>query len=193
MIYVWLIFAIFIALIGIAYYYDYRNDKKEFRFSVLNVGKKILEYSLVLLILFGIKSAYSYFIPLNKTHGVEYNSVREKLGIPTIGENWENRKYDSDQFTTTWWKKDNSDGHFKKIVEYGIINAKSETDYYQNENLKGTFAWSKYDFANNTFEYFLEKPNDTKVSISKNGNLKFEKPTEISKISKSDFEKYIKE
>jgi hypothetical protein len=68
-----------------------------------------------------------------------------------------------------------------------------ETDYYQNAKRKGTFAWSKYEFSNNEFEYFLEKPNEKTVSVTKNGNLKLEKPTETLKINKTEFEKYIAE
>jgi len=121
MIYIWLIFAILIAIIGIAYYYDYKSDKKEFRFSVLNIGKKILEYSLILLILFGIKSAYSYFIPLNKTHGVEYNSERLKLGIPQISDNLKYIPEWSEQFEIVWYDENSKNGHFKKVIEYGIL------------------------------------------------------------------------
>ena len=173
MIYIWLIFAILIAIIGIAYYYDYKSDKKEFRFSVLNIGKKILEYSLILLILFGIKSAYSYFIPLNKTHGVEYNSERLKLGIPQISDNLKYIPEWSEQFEIVWYDENSKNGHFKKVIEYGILNAKSETDYYKNENKKDTYVWSEYDFTNNAFEYYMHKPNYKIASVTKNGKLKF--------------------
>ena len=136
---------------------------------------------------------YELIIPINKNHGIEYNSEREKLGIPKIGENWENRKYQSDQFTTYWWKNEQTDGHFKKIVEYGILNAESETDYYRKENKKGTFAWSKYNYGNNTSEYFIEKPNDNNDSISYKGKFKMERPTILKKINKIEFEKFITE
>ena len=193
MIYIWLIFAILIAIIGIAYYYDYKSDKKEFRFSVMNIGKKILEYSLVLLILFGIKSAYSYFIPLNKTHGVEYNSERLKLGIPQISDNLKYIPEWSEQFEIVWYDENSKNGHFKKVVEYGVLNAKSETDYYKNENKKDIYVWSEYDFTNDTFEYFIEKPNDKVTSVTENGKLKFEKPRIEQKINKSEFKKFISE
>ena len=85
--YTLILLGIFIVAISRAYYLDYKSDKAEFNFSLKNVGKKVLEYCFVLLIIFGIKSAYTYFIPLNKTHGVEYNSERLKLGIPQISEN----------------------------------------------------------------------------------------------------------
>jgi len=193
MIYIWLIFAILIAIIGIAYYYDYKSDKKEFRFSVLNIGKKILEYSLILLILFGIKSAYSYFIPLNKTHGVEYNSERLKLGIPQISDNLKYIPEWSEQFEIVWYDENSKNGHFKKVIEYGILNAKSETDYYKNENKKDTYVWSEYDFTNNAFEYYMHKPNYKIASVTKNGKLKFEKPRIEQKINKSEFDKFISE
>jgi len=193
MIYIWLIFAILIAIIGIAYYYDYKSDKKEFRFSVLNIGKKILEYSLILLILFGIKSAYSYFITLNKTHGVEYNSERLKLGIPQISDNLKYIPEWSEQFEIVWYDENSKNGHFKKVIEYGILNAKSETDYYKNENKKDTYVWSEYDFTNNAFEYYMHKPNYKIASVTKNGKLKFEKPRIEQKINKSEFDKFISE
>ena len=89
------------------------------------------------------------------------------------------------------WKSEPTDGHFKKVIEYGILNAESETDNYKNDSRKGRFAWSKYDFGTNTFEYFIEKPNDQTVSVTESENLKFANPTITEKIDKSEFEKYI--
>ena len=66
-------------------------------------------------------------------------------------------------------------GHFKKVIEYGFSDIKSETDYYRNLIMKGTYTWSKYDFENKKFEYFIEKPNDKTVSVTESGKLKFEK------------------
>ncbi len=193
MIYGILIIFIIIVPIGIAYYYDYKSDPKEFTFSIKTLGKAIIKGLLYVVIFIGLNAIYKLVIPLKKNHGIEFNSEREKLGLPKIGDNWENRKYDSDQFTTIWWKSEPTNGHFKKIIEYGILNAKLETDYYKNEKRKGTFAWSKYDFENNITEYFIEKPNDKTISVTKSGRLKFEKPTTIEKINKSEFEKYISE
>ena len=136
---------------------------------------------------------WEFFIPLNRNHGHEFNSEREKLGIPTLKADWEKDKYQSDKFSTYWWKPETRNGHFKKEIEYGFFNAKSEIDYYQNENQKGTFAWSKFDFGNGTLEYFIEKPNDKSISFTESGKLKIEKPTVIKKIEKSEFEKYIAE
>ncbi len=57
--------------------------------------------------------------------------------------------------------------------------------------MKGTFAWSKYDFESGKFEYFVEKPNQKITSVTENRNLKMEKPTVVTKIGKKEFEKYI--
>lgn len=181
----------FIVLIIRAYYLDNDNDRKEFRFSLRNVGNKVVEFGFILLLLFGIKSAYKLFIPLNKNHGTEFNSEREKIGIPTIGNNWERRNPTSEQFTITWWKKDDLDGHFKKIIEYGITNVKFESDYYKNNLKSGTYVWSKYDYNTNVFEYFLEKPNTNIASISESGILIAEEPRIKKKISKSEFDAFI--
>lgn len=134
-----------------------------------------------------------FFIPLNTNHGLEFNSEREKLGIPKLKTDWEKDKTQSEKYTTYWWKPELRNGHFKKVIKYGILNAKSETDYYQNESRKGIFVWSKYNFENNTFEYFIEKPNDKSVSVTESGKLKVEKPTIIEKIERLEFEKHIAE
>jgi hypothetical protein len=134
-----------------------------------------------------------FFIPLNKNHGIEFNSEREILGIPELKVDWEKDKAQSEKYTTYWWKPEPHNGHFKKVIEYGILNAKTETDYYHNENRKRTFAWSKYDFGSETFEYFIEKPNNKSTSFTESGKLKIEKPTIIEKVEKSEFEKYISE
>lgn len=185
----WLAFAIIFVLIGIGILALKRNENS----SIKEIAKKYAKDITALIIIFFLIYFYKYHIPFNKNHGKEFNSEREKLGIPRIGENWENRKYESDQFSTYWWKPEPRNGHFKKVTEYGILSAKTETDYYQNENLKGTFAWSKYDFQSKTFEYFLEKPNEEIISVTDKGNLKLEKPTKILNIDKTEFEKYIKE
>ena len=131
------------------------------------------------------------FIPLNTNHGLEFNPDREKLGIPTLKSDWEKDTYLSKKYETHWWKPEPRIGHFKKVIEYGIFNAKSETDYYYNENQKETFVFSKFDFGSKTFEYFIEKPNDTIISFTESGKLKLENPTIIVKIDKSEFEKYM--
>ncbi|WP_157811075.1 hypothetical protein [Cellulophaga sp. RHA19] len=134
-----------------------------------------------------------FFIPLNTNHGIEFNIEREKIGIPKLETDWKKDKTESEKYTTYWRKPEPRNGHFKKVIDYGILGAKSETDYYHNENQKGTFAWSKYDFGNNSFEYFIEKPNDKSVSVTESGKLKVEKLTIVEKVDKSEFEKYLVE
>tara|TARA_R110001632_G_scaffold83368_1_gene184591 strand:+ start:941 stop:1468 length:528 start_codon:yes stop_codon:yes gene_type:complete len=175
MIYGILIGLIIIVPIAIAYYYDYKSDPKEFTFSVKTLGKGLLKGLVYIAIFIGLNAVYKLVIPFNKNHGIEFNSEREKLGIPKIGDSWENRKYDSDQFTTKWWNTESTDAHFKKVIEYGVSNAVSETDYFKNENKKYIYVSSKYRFDDRTFEYFIEKQGQT------------------SKISETEFEKFIKE
>ena len=176
-----------------AYYQDYKQNKTGFKESIKTLGKGIFKGLVAFGFLIGLNQIYELIIPINKNHGIEYNAEREKLGIPKIGENWKDRKYQSEQFATYWWKPKPRNGHFKKVIEYGILNAKSETDYYQNKKIKGTFAWSKYNFNQNTFEYFLEKPNENEISITEKGKVKYEKPKIIVNINKTEFEKYITE
>jgi hypothetical protein len=178
----------------IGYYFDYKNDPKEFKLSLKSIlNKRFLQALLFLIIYFSLVKIYEHTIPLNKNNGIEFNSTREKLGIPKIGENWKLDKAESSQFKNYWWKAEPRNGHFKKVIEYGILNAKTETDYYQNKKQVGTFAWSVFNFENNKFEYFIEKPNDKIISVTEKGNLKYEKPTILIKVSKTEFEKYITE
>ena len=134
-----------------------------------------------------------FFIPFNTNHGIEFNPEREKLGIPKLKVDWKKDKTQSEKYTTYWWKPEPRNGHFKKVIEYGILDAKTETDYYHNEKIKGTFAWSIFNFRNNTFEYFIEKPNDKNVSVTYKGKFKMEKTKVLKKINKTEFEKYITE
>jgi len=67
---------------------------------------------------------------------------------------------------------------------------KYETDYYQNPNLKGTFAWSIYDYNKNIFVYFMEKPNDKMIEVTEKGKIKHLKPTKVIGITKSEFDNY---
>ncbi|MBU2996417.1 hypothetical protein KO500_08220 [Cellulophaga baltica] len=182
-----------IAPIFLAYYYDYKADPKEFSFSVKTLGKGLGKGIIYIAIYFGINKAYELLVPLNKNHGMEFNSEREQLGIPTLKSDWKVSDYESEQFTTYWWKPEPTNGHFKKIIEYGILDSKSETDYYQNEDKKGTFAWSKYDFDKREFQYFMELPNEKLVSVTDRGQLRVEKPTVVKNVSKSEFENYITE
>jgi hypothetical protein len=178
----------------IGYYFDYKNDPTEFKLSLSSLWKKRSSKALLFLIIyFSLNTIYEYAIPLNKNNGIEFNSTRQELGIPIIGENWNINKSESNQFETYWWKSEPRNGHFKKIIEYGILNVKTETDFYQNKKQEGTYAWSIYNFEKNNFEYYLEKPNEKIVSVTEKGNLKYEKQTIEKKINKTEFDKYITE
>ena len=175
----------------IGYYFDYKSDPKEFKLSLKSLWNKRSSKALLFLIIyFSFVKIYEHTIPLNKNKGIEFNSTREKIGLPLIGKNW---KIKESRFNTLWWNVDSTDFHFKKIIEYGIINAKTETDFYQNKKQLGTFAWSVFNFKNNSFEYFMEKPNEEIFSVTEKGKLKYEKPTVEKRISKIEFEKYITE
>ncbi len=192
---IYIIIGFIIVPLGIlfAYYKDYKQNKTEFKNSIRTIGKGLINGIIFLVIIGGLKMASEYIIPFNKNHGIEFNSEREKLGIPKIGNEWKIDNYYSGQFETQWWKPNPRNGHFKKVIDYGILSAKSETDYYQNGKIKGTFAWSEYDFGENKFEYFMEKPNENVILITEKGKIKYEKPTVIVNINKTEFEKYINE
>lgn len=184
-----LIAAIIIVPISIAYYYDYKSDPTQFS-TIPSMGKALLKYllkgGLSLLVLAGLNFIYESIIPFNKNHGFAFNSEREKLGIPKIADHWENREYGCDQYTIIWWDEATTGKHYKKVIEYGIFDIKSETDYYKfkNKNSWETSVWSRYDFETNTIEYFLEKPNEnpfTRIA------------SESVKINKLEFEEYISE
>ena len=187
MIYGILALIIIIAPILIAYYYDYKSDKKEFRFSLKNIGNGLAKGIIIYVIVLGLIKIF----PLNKNHGINFNEERQKLGIPQIKKSWELHENESDQFTTYWWSPKPYDGHFKKRIEYGLFSSKYEFDYYTNQRKKETVVWSKYNFEKNSFEYFVEKPNYKITSINDKGNLKLEKPMKIEEISKTEFEKYL--
>ena len=175
----------------IGYYFDYKNDPKEFKLSLKSLWNKRSSKALLFLIIyFSFVKIYEHNIPLNKNKGIEFNSTREKIGIPLIGKNWE---INDSRYRTIWSNVDSTDRHFRKTIEYGILNAKTETDYYQNKKREGTFAWSVYNYGNNSFEYYLEKPNEKLVSVNEKGNLKYENPTIEKKVNKTEFEKYITE
>jgi hypothetical protein len=188
-----ILLTIIITVISITYYNECSKKEEKFTYltSIKSFGKATFKGLAFGGFFLGIVSIYHLVIPINKNHGTEFNSEREKLGIPKIGDDWENPKYSSDQFTTIWWNPESKDVHFKKVIEYGIINVKSETDYYKSNNRKATFAWSKYDFENNTTEYFIEQPNNKNDTVTESGKIKIEKQTIIQKIDKSEFEKYI--
>ena len=141
-------------------------------------------------IVFGIIIT-EFFIPFNKNHGFEHNADREKLGIPIIESNWKKDYQRSDKYTTYWWKPERRTGHFKKVIEYDVLSAKSESDYYSNENIENTFMWSTYNYWDKSFKYFVKKPNDNMVTFSKSGEIKISEPTIVEEINRSEFEVLI--
>ncbi len=73
-------------------------------------------------------------------YGKEYNSVREKLGVPIIMDKWtiENREDD-----VTFWGVLNSDvvGHKRKTVIFDGCDIAEETDVYQLPIENGEKRW----------------------------------------------------
>ena len=175
--------------IFIAYYIDYKMNPKEFKLSLGSLLDKRLRSALLLLIIYlSLNKIYEHTTPFNKNNGIEFNVTREKLGIPTINSTWELDKKNSSQFEMVWINLNLKHRHFKKSIEYGFFEAKTETDFYKAETENGIFFWSVYHFKTNTFEYFIEKPNNKSVSVTDSGKLKFEKPTFVNKINKSSFD-----
>ena len=183
--------AVILVPLFIAFFRDFKDNPKDFKSVIKSETKGIAKLLAVALFFFGINKIYELLIPINKNQGTEFNDERVKIGLPKLEKNWETYDYESEQFKTIWWKPKPRNGHFKKVIEYGILGLKSETDYYKNENLKETFVWSTYNFDNGKFEYFLEKPNEKMVSVTEKGNIKMEDPTVVYKIKKEEFEKYI--
>ena len=174
----------------IAYYYDYKADPKEFSLSIKTLGKGLIKGLIYVAVYFGINQAYKFIVPFNKSHGITFNLEREQLGIPTIEADWEISEHESEQFTTFWWKPKPYNGHFKKVIEYGILDCKIETDYYYNRKLKGTCAWSKYDYDKESFKYFIELPNVDRI-VSEVDGWKVLNDNILDEVSKEEFNLYI--
>ena len=172
MIYGILIVLIIVAPILLAYYFDYKSNPKEFEFSIKSSGKGLLKGIFYLLLFVGVNAIYKNVIPFNKNHGIEFNKERLSLGIHPITDNLKIIPEWSKQYKTVWYDDDSKNGHFKKVINYGIFNVNSEIDYYENENKKFTYVSRKYDFKKNTFEYFIEKQAET-IGISKTEFEKF--------------------
>jgi len=158
-----------------AYYYDYKQDKTEFIGSLKTVGKGLMKGLILIIIIGCLNLIYVNVIPFNKKHGIEFNPERLTLGIPQITKNLKVIPEWSEQYKTVWYDDNSKNGHFKKVVDYGIFSANSETDYFENENKKFTYVSCKYDFEKKTFEYFIEKQAET------------------TNINKTEFEKFIAE
>lgn len=171
----WMAVALMFALIGIGILWWEKNENLSKKEIIKNFLRKVTSYLLFAIIFYGYKN----YLPFNKNHGIEFNNQREKLGVPKIEENW---KHQSNQFTTYWRGNKSKDGHIEKIIEYGIFDVKSEIDYYKNSNDEKTIAWSKYNFSNGNFEYFVEEINNSSKENRK-------KPL-FRKIKKNEFEKY---
>lgn len=182
---IYIVIGLIIVLIGIffAYRADFKQDKKGFRDGISSISKAIL----FILLFFALIKGSEYLIPFHKNHGIEFNVEREELGIPLLQEDWELNRSESGQFSSYWWAPEPRSGHFKKVIEYNIIGAKSETDYYLNNKKESTFAWSIYDFKSGSFEYFLEKPQEETISLTAKQHQK----SEILKIDKDEFEAYL--
>lgn len=173
-----------------AYYKDYKSNPKEFNLGMKGVAKILM----LVILYFSINKVYRILIPFNKNTGIEFNVERQKIGLPILDKNWKLEKSEDEQFKTTYWKLPSpKKGHFKKSIEYGILGANYETDYYKNDNFKQTFVWSIYDFEDCKVDYFLEKPNENVVSINDRGNLVEGKPSTVFKINKEQFNKFISE
>ena len=167
--YAYLYLLVIIVPIFIAYYYDYRRNKTDFKRTILKIGKVII----FILIIIGLKKTYKKYIPLNKNHGIEFNEIRKVAGIPIIQKKWSN--INSDQFRKTYWI-DEENGHFKKILDYNFKDITEESDYYKSKI--GTVL-KKYNYETKTYEYFKE-------TSSANNNI------ENETIEKSVFENSLK-
>lgn len=186
-----IIVIILIGPIFIAYYYDYKNNPKEFVFSLKNVMAGIFKIGIALVAWSIIDYVYEAIIPLNTNHGVSFNIEREKLGIPKIGSDWEID--DSDQFEITWWNANRNASHFKKVIEYNYLDEKSETDYFTNKSSPGVYVWSTYEFDNHTMSYFTENPNEDIFHLTENGIKLIDDSKNTYKIDKQTYENFLSE
>jgi hypothetical protein len=168
-----------IFLICIAYYFDYKQDKKYFQSGMKGSLTLIACMILVVLTLMGVKKLYAIAIPLNRNYGQEYNSERIKLGIPIIEKGWKEVPAMGDQFRQ-WYissDKNQATGHSEKMIEYGYFSALVEFDFYLKPKSK--------------FDYFVKFDYDSKkkkyYKISKDFGLILEKSKEIT------FEEFMEE
>lgn len=161
----WLAVASMFALIGIGVVWWYENEN----LSKKEIIKKHTLKTIYFVIFMGVSYLYKNYIPFYKNHGIEFNNERQKLGIAKIGKNWKNKMK---QFESYWENKEPKSNHTEKIITYGILGVKSETDYYNCNGKEGKFIWSIYNFKNNTFKYFVRRLDDSNQEINK---TKFEK------------------
>ena len=118
-----------------------------------------------------------FIFPSNNNYGLKFNNEREKLGIPKLEIDWKKDDIKSKNRKIYWANPDLKNGHYKKVIEYGVLNAKYETNYYKSDKNKGRLVWSKYDFDNNTIKYFTSKKTEYETEM-------------IQEIDKSEFEKH---
>lgn len=178
--------------IGIAYYYDYKSNPKEFHFSRKKVTSKILQFTTIMLVVFLLSNLWEYAVPFHQKHVVEFNAERKSKNIPPLDKDWNLEKHTSSQFTKVYINPKIKEKHFKKVIQYNYSDIISETDYYKNGLNSGNFVWSTYDFENNTFKYFSEKPAEQIVSVNESGRFYYNDPTKTMQISEPHFKCFIK-
>ena len=178
--------------IAIAYYYDYKSTPKDLNFSVKKVATKLLQLVAIMLVVFLLSNLWEYAVPFNQQHGVEFNAERKANNIPLLDRDWNLEKQTSNQFTKVYLNPKIKEKHFKKVIKYNYSDIISETDYYKDGLNSGNFVWSTYDFENNTFKYFSEKPAEQIVSVNKAGRFYYNDPTKTMQISETHFEAFIK-
>ncbi len=84
----------------IAYFRDYKSNPKEFDNSLKSLTKGVVNFLVVMILVFGINKVYEFLVPFNKNHGTEYNNEREKVGLPKIEKDWTKDENQSGQFET---------------------------------------------------------------------------------------------
>lgn len=178
--------------IATAYYYDYKSNPKEFRFSPKKVASKIFQFATIMLVVFLLGILWEYAVPFSQKHGVEFNAERGTKNIPPLEKNWNLEKQTSSQFTKVQLNPKAEEKHFKKVIEYNYSDSISETDYYKDGSDLDNVVWSTYDFENNTFKYFSEKPAEQIVSVNKAGKFYYNEVTKTTQFSKTDFHAFIK-
>ena len=71
--------------------------------------------------------------------GVEFNSKRHQLNIPSIPENWQIKR--SDEIATLWISNTNLIGHQSKTVAYLKCSIEGELDNYKLKSQNGRERW----------------------------------------------------
>ena len=106
---------------------------------------------------------------------------------------WKKSSSESDTDEIVWWNENRSAAHFKKVVELNFLGGiKYEYDFYKNAQIKYVYPYSNFDFDENKFEYFIEKPNTDRYEITENGKVQFADRFIVSNISKIEFEKFLR-